>query len=59
MLAYVPTSDPVEMANLTEDEKKRLDRLERFRKNRGGYAEIQSTRPQTLSLDSRTHRSDS
>ena len=47
-LSAFPSGDPAEMANLTDEERKRLGRLERFRKDGRGYAEIQSTRPKTL-----------
>jgi epoxide hydrolase len=47
-LGTFPSSDPTEMALLTEDEKKRLERLNRFRIDGLGYAAIQSTRPETL-----------
>jgi microsomal epoxide hydrolase len=39
---------PDDDADLTDDEKARLDRLRSFRATGSGYAAIQSTRPQTL-----------
>jgi pimeloyl-ACP methyl ester carboxylesterase len=42
-----PSGDPTEMASLTEEDHARLAILGRFRE-RGGYNEIQSTRPLTL-----------
>jgi len=42
-----PSGDPAEMAKLTEEDRRRLAILARFRE-RGGYNEIQSTRPHTL-----------
>jgi pimeloyl-ACP methyl ester carboxylesterase len=42
-----PTGDPAEMANLSDDDKQRLQILSGFRE-RSGYQEIHSTRPQTL-----------
>jgi pimeloyl-ACP methyl ester carboxylesterase len=42
-----PSGDPAETAKLTEEDKRRLQILEKFRE-RAGYTWIQSTRPQTL-----------
>jgi pimeloyl-ACP methyl ester carboxylesterase len=39
---------PDDDADLTDDERERLDRLRSFRATGSGYAAIQSTRPQTL-----------
>jgi pimeloyl-ACP methyl ester carboxylesterase len=44
----LPSDDPAELAGLTPDEHKRLAGLARWRDERSGYAQIQSTRPQTL-----------
>lgn len=43
-----PTGDPAEMADLSEEEMKRLQFLSNFQE-RAGFNSIQSTRPQTLS----------
>ncbi|MBM7564964.1 epoxide hydrolase family protein [Paenibacillus sacheonensis] len=43
-----PSGDPAEMANLTEEDGKRLQFLANFHE-RAGFNAIQSTRPQTLS----------
>ncbi|MEU9837441.1 epoxide hydrolase family protein [Streptosporangium sp. NPDC048047] len=40
--------DPAEAEKLDEAEKKRLAGISRWREERSGYAEIQSTRPQTI-----------
>lgn len=42
-----PSEDLTELKNLSDDDKKRLQRLSDFR-SRAGYARIQCTRPQTL-----------
>jgi pimeloyl-ACP methyl ester carboxylesterase len=42
-----PSGDPSELTDLSDDEKTRLEGLSAFR-NRAGYAQIQSSRPQTL-----------
>jgi pimeloyl-ACP methyl ester carboxylesterase len=42
-----PSGDPAEMASLNDEDRERLGILGRFRE-RGGYNEIQSTRPLTL-----------
>jgi microsomal epoxide hydrolase len=39
---------PEDMATLTDDERSRLDRGNRFRADGAGYAQLQATRPQTL-----------
>ena len=46
MLVVRPT--PEEMADLSEDEKTALESLQRYSKDGNGYAQQQSTRPQTL-----------
>jgi pimeloyl-ACP methyl ester carboxylesterase len=43
-----PAPEPAELAMLTDAERERLAILDRFRRERLGYAGIQSTRPQTL-----------
>ena len=48
MLLSPPSGDPEEMAELTEDERHRLEAGVRFRRRGSGYSAIQSTRPQTL-----------
>jgi pimeloyl-ACP methyl ester carboxylesterase len=40
--------DPSDLATLTEAEKSRLERLNRFMSDGNGYFQIQATRPQTL-----------
>ncbi len=47
-LLTFPTGDPAEMEGLTEVELQRLERLEQFGFELGGYLAIQGTRPQTL-----------
>jgi epoxide hydrolase len=47
-LVTFPSGDPAEMAGLTEAERQRIARHERFREDMAGYLHIQSTRPQTL-----------
>jgi epoxide hydrolase len=44
----LPSGDPDELTGLTETERRRLGGLARWRDERSGYAQIQSTRPQTL-----------
>jgi epoxide hydrolase len=44
----LPSGDPGEMEGLTASERERLGGLTRWREERSGYAQIQSTRPQTL-----------
>ena len=44
----LPSGDPGEMEGLTPAERKRLGGLGRWREERSGYAQIQSTRPRTL-----------
>jgi pimeloyl-ACP methyl ester carboxylesterase len=44
----LPSGDPAEMEGLTPTERERLAGLGRWREERSGYAQIQSTRPQTL-----------
>lgn len=46
-LAY-PSGDPSDFAALTEPEAERLAAAERLRRDGTGYADLQSTRPQTL-----------
>ncbi|GAA0845435.1 MULTISPECIES: epoxide hydrolase family protein [Streptosporangium] len=43
-----PPSDPAEAAELTDDDRARLDRLVSAEPEMSGYAKIQGTRPQTL-----------
>ncbi|WP_158841705.1 epoxide hydrolase family protein [Saccharothrix deserti] len=43
-----PSGDPAEMADLTEDEQRRLGVLGRFWEEMSGYDKLQSTRPQQL-----------
>ncbi len=43
-----PRVQPEDQATLTEEERRRLERLERFRREGMGYGMIQSTRPQAL-----------
>jgi pimeloyl-ACP methyl ester carboxylesterase len=43
-----PSGDPAETEGLTEVERARLEGLGRWNAERSGYAQIQSTRPQTL-----------
>ncbi|MGW5485620.1 epoxide hydrolase family protein [Streptosporangium sandarakinum] len=40
--------DPAEAGDLSEAERKRLEKITRWSDERSGYAQIQSTRPQTL-----------
>ena len=47
-LVTFPTGDPAEMIDLTGAEQERLGRLQHFREEMMGYAQIQGTRPQTL-----------
>ncbi|KAA2267100.1 epoxide hydrolase [Solihabitans fulvus] len=47
LLAF-PSGDPAEFAGLTEVEQERLARLQNFRDDMMGFAQIQSTRPQTV-----------
>jgi pimeloyl-ACP methyl ester carboxylesterase len=47
-LVALPTGEPGEMEGLTPGERERLGWLARWREERSGYAQIQSTRPQTL-----------
>jgi pimeloyl-ACP methyl ester carboxylesterase len=44
----LPSGDPSELEGLTPVERERLSGLGRWREERSGYAQIQSTRPQTL-----------
>ncbi|WP_433274178.1 epoxide hydrolase family protein [Actinosynnema sp. CS-041913] len=44
-----PSGDPAEMADLTEEEQRRLGVLGRFWEEMSGYDKLQSTRPQQLS----------
>ena len=53
-----PSGDPAEMADLSEDDRQRLQFLANFHE-RAGFNAIQSTRPQTLSTDSPTRPSGS
>ena len=43
-----PSGDPGEQEALSEAEKQRLGGVERWQRERSGYAQIQGTRPQTL-----------
>ncbi|MFG3022016.1 epoxide hydrolase family protein [Streptomyces sp. NPDC048254] len=43
-----PPTDPAEAAELTDDDRARLDRLTSAEPEMSGYAKIQGTRPQTL-----------
>jgi pimeloyl-ACP methyl ester carboxylesterase len=43
-----PSGDPAELAELTNAEQARLERMAYLREEASGYAAIQSTRPQTL-----------
>jgi pimeloyl-ACP methyl ester carboxylesterase len=47
-LVALPSGDPAELEGLAPAERERLSRLGRWREERSGYAQIQSTRPQTL-----------
>jgi epoxide hydrolase len=47
-LVTLPSGDPAELADLTDDEQERLARGEHFQKEQMGYMHIQGTRPQTL-----------
>jgi pimeloyl-ACP methyl ester carboxylesterase len=47
LLAF-PSGDPSEFAGLTEAEQHRLERLQNFRDDMMGFAQLQSTRPQTV-----------
>ena len=47
-LITFPSDDPADFAGLTEFEQQRLARLQEFRDDKMGFAQIQSTRPQTL-----------
>jgi epoxide hydrolase len=47
-LRVLSSGDPAEMSRLTDQERRRVERLEGFMKNGRGYSELQSTRPQTL-----------
>lgn len=48
-LVTFPSGDPAELADLTEAEQERLARLKNFQDDMMGYANIQGTRPQTVS----------
>jgi epoxide hydrolase len=43
-----PSGDPSELAGLTEQEQRRLARIQEFKNDGMGYIQIQATRPQTL-----------
>jgi epoxide hydrolase len=47
-LLTFPSGAPGELDGLTDDEKRRLDGLNRFQEDLNGYLRIQATRPQTL-----------
>lgn len=49
-MGFIPWGelDPVELAELTDAEKVRLDRMKAFLSEGNGYFQIQATRPQTL-----------
>jgi epoxide hydrolase len=47
LLAF-PSGDPTDFAGLTEVEQDRLGRLQDFRDDKMGFAQLQSTRPQTV-----------
>jgi pimeloyl-ACP methyl ester carboxylesterase len=47
VLAY-PAVEPADLEHLTDDERVRLDAAERLRRVGTGYADLQSTRPQTI-----------
>jgi pimeloyl-ACP methyl ester carboxylesterase len=47
-LVALPSGDPTEMTSLTESEQANLAGLGKWNSERSGYAQIQSTRPQTL-----------
>jgi epoxide hydrolase len=47
-LTVFPSGDPAELADLADDERARLARLQQRSQDGLGYAMIQSTRPQTL-----------
>jgi microsomal epoxide hydrolase len=49
MLTTPPPDDPAELADLTDVEQMRLNRLKMFRLDGMGYFMLQATRPQTLS----------
>jgi pimeloyl-ACP methyl ester carboxylesterase len=48
MLVASPPADPAELADLSTEEKARLNRLAYFQSELSGYMKIQATRPQTL-----------
>jgi pimeloyl-ACP methyl ester carboxylesterase len=48
MLMTFPSSDPAELADLTEQEQRALGSLVRFDAELSGYMKVQQTRPQTL-----------
>jgi pimeloyl-ACP methyl ester carboxylesterase len=48
MLSSILPQDPAELKDLSDEEKRRVQRQERFRTDQMGYGMIQSTRPQTL-----------
>jgi pimeloyl-ACP methyl ester carboxylesterase len=48
MLVASPPEDPAELADLSTEEKARLERLAYFQSELSGYMKIQATRPQTL-----------
>jgi pimeloyl-ACP methyl ester carboxylesterase len=48
MLSSILPQDPAELKDLSDEEKRRVQRQERFRTDQLGYGMIQSTRPQTL-----------
>ena len=48
-LVTFPSGDPTEFASLTEAERTRVARLKHYKEEMMGYAQIQGTRPQTIS----------
>jgi epoxide hydrolase len=48
MFVTRPSGDPTELSGLSEEDRRRLDSYRRYGAELSGYAQIQSTRPQTL-----------
>ena len=53
LFGFLPSGDPAdeELAELTERERERIERSNRFKLDGRGYFEIQATRPQTVAAD--------
>jgi pimeloyl-ACP methyl ester carboxylesterase len=47
-LVTLPSGDPAELEGLSEREQQRVQAAERYMSSRGGYIQLQMTRPQTL-----------